>query len=60
MIMIKFFLLEPGNHHQIDRAKLPAVPRNGEIVTIKDRSRRVHSVDWDVDKSEVRVNLDAR
>lgn len=57
MILAKFNLLEPGNHHEISKGKIPAVPRAGEAVLINDVAYRVHSLLWDFTKMEVRVNL---
>jgi hypothetical protein len=57
MILAKFNYLDPGNHHEISKGKIPAVPREGETVLLNDVVYRVHSVMWDFTKMEVRVNI---
>lgn len=57
MILTKFILREPGNHHEVGKGKLPAVPRGGEGVILNDKFREVHSVEWDVTKMEVTIYL---
>jgi hypothetical protein len=56
-MLIRFFLREPGNHHEIAAARLPAVPRVSEYVIIDDVVRPVHAVFWDVASKEASVEL---
>jgi hypothetical protein len=59
MITVIFTLREPGNHHEIARHSMPAVPRADESVTIEGVTRDVHEVDWifDEDGLSARVLL---
>lgn len=57
MTLIKFFLCETGNRHEITKGKLPAVPRVDDHVVLNDTIYEVRSVVWDVTRMEVHVNL---
>lgn len=56
-MLVKFVLLSPGNHHEIGKTKMVAVPRQGEYVTIDEKAHAVHSVDWNLTEMSVTILL---
>lgn len=54
-MLVRFVARTPGNHKTIGTYKMDAVPRQGEVVTIKDIPRVVHNVSWDVNEDEPRA-----
>lgn len=43
----------PGNHREIGKTKMDAIPRQGESVIINDTSMTVHSVTWNLTEMSV-------
>jgi len=57
-MLIEFHLRQPGNHHKVAEAHMPAVPRIGETVILSDgRCLDVHSVSYDIPRERVIVLL---
>lgn len=54
-MLVRFVARNPGSHQTIGTFNLDAVPRQGEVVTIKDIPRVVHEVSWDINEDEPRA-----
>lgn len=54
-MLVRFVVRNPGNHQTVGTFKLDAVPREGEVVTIRDIPRVVHEVSWDINEDEPRA-----
>ncbi len=55
---IEFYLRTPGQHQKAAEADLPAVPREGDFVSLDgDTAHTVHSVTWDIKANSVQVLL---
>lgn len=57
-MIIRFVLRVPGAHREIIYGTdMDAIPREGETVTIADRTHTVHSVSWEIAERTVTVLL---
>ncbi len=57
-MIVKVVLRTPGQHQQIGKTNaMTAVPRQGELVTINDVTRTVHSVAWDLTEMSATIFL---
>lgn len=45
-MLVIFILREPGNHYELFRRVITAVPREGELVEHGDETYVVHQVTW--------------
>lgn len=56
-MVVNVVLRTPGQHQLVGKTKMSILPRQGELVTINDVTRTVHSVAWDLTEMSVTIFL---